>query len=128
MTFYTLINYFRKLLDFFGCNIQTCMGWNSHTEVFLRIFVSKIWKHKKGDKWNIDNDKNIQKLLRIRLLGFLLFRIPGRCFCWRVVFGKMSGLQPANVIKTKFLRSSFQRFCLFLGTAKLRNNSFLLIG
>ena len=40
-------------------------------------------------------------------------------------FKKTSALQPANAIKTKFLANSFQRF---LGTANLKNNSFLFTG
>ena len=31
----------------------------------------------KGDEWYIDDDKNILKLLEIRLLGFLLFGVQG---------------------------------------------------
>ena len=33
----------------------------------------------KGDEWSTDDDKNIQKLCQIKLLGFLIFHIPGGC-------------------------------------------------
>ena len=33
----------------------------------------------KADEWSTDDDKNIQKLCQIRLLGFLIFHIPGGC-------------------------------------------------
>ena len=41
---------------------------------------------------------------------------------------RVSALQPANAIKTKFLANEFQGFSCFLGTANLRNNSFLFTG
>ena len=56
-------------MSFFGCNIQTCAetvtGGVSRKKVLLRFENVKL------NKSYIDDDKNIQKLLRIRLLGFL---------------------------------------------------------
>ena len=33
-----------------------------------------------ADEWQIDNEKNIKKLLQSRLLDFLLFYIKGKIF------------------------------------------------
>ena len=72
--------------------------------------------------------------------NYMVFTIPHTRDCYEVLlnsweilvkelfFNKISALQPANAIKTKFFASSFQGFCLVLGTANLRNNSFLLTG
>ena len=73
---------------------------------------------------------------RFRLLCILLFHIQGAGMQVLLnpleilvkeffFFNKTSALQPANAIKTKFLANSFQRF---LGTANLKNNSFLFTG
>ena len=63
-------------------------------------------------------DKNIEKLLQIRLFDVLLFHMKGNIMQFlrnsfeRVVYNKMLDLQPENAIKTNSLASSFQRFCL----------------
>ena len=63
-------------------------------------------------------DKNIEKLLQIRLFDVLLFHMKGNIMQFlrnsfeRVVYNKMLDLQPENAIKTNSLPSSFQRFCL----------------
>ena len=64
---------------------------------------------------------------RVRLLGFLLFHIqragmqvllnPWEILVKELFFNKISTLQPANAIKTKFLTNSFQGLCLLF-----RNN------
>ena len=67
------------------------------------------------------NDKNIEKLLGIRLLVILLFYIKGydkKNLYERALFNKASGLRPANVKKANYVTTSFQG----------RNNSFLLTG
>ena len=61
------------------------------------------------------------KISRLRL-GFLMFPIqlagmqvflnPWDIFVQELFFSKISALQPANAIKTKFLANSFQGFCL----------------
>ena len=77
----------------------------------------------KGDEWYIDDDdKNILKLLEIRLLGFLLFGVQGvgiqvSISSWEILvkelfLNEISDLQSANQIKMQFLTSSFQAFCL----------------
>ena len=77
----------------------------------------------KGDEWYIDDDdKNILKLLEIRLLGFLLFGIQGvgiqvSISSWEILvkelfLNEISDLQSANQIKMQFLTSSFQAFYL----------------
>ena len=48
---------------------------------------------------------------------------PWEILLKELFFNKISSLQTANAIKMKFLQNSFQGF---LGTANLRNNSFLL--
>ena len=47
---------FRILVDFFGCNIQTCTNWNSHWKVFLEKRCS--WKISKVSK---EISKNFQR-------------------------------------------------------------------
>ena len=77
----------------------------------------------KGDEWYIDDDdKNILKLLEIRLLGFLLFGVQGvgiqvSISSWEILvkelfLNEISDLQSANQIKMQFLTSSFQAFYL----------------
>ena len=76
----------------------------------------------KGDEWYIDDDKNILKLLEIRLLGFLLFGVQGdgiqvSLSSWEILvkelfLNEISDLQSANQIKMQFLTSSFQAFYL----------------
>ena len=56
---------------FFLCNIP--LGNVSRKKMLLKF------ENIKGDESNIDDDKNIQKLCQIRLLGLLLFHIPGGC-------------------------------------------------
>ena len=58
---------------------------------------------------------NIQKILRIRLLGFFILNYVKhlRNTCDGVVFNKTSGLQPANTIKMQSLTGSFKGFILF---------------
>ena len=76
----------------------------------------------KGAEWYIDDDKNILKLLEIRLLGFLLFGVQGdgiqvSLSSWEILvkelfLNEISDLQSANQIKMQFLTSSFQAFYL----------------
>ena len=76
----------------------------------------------KGDEWYIDDDKNILKLLEIRLLCFLLFDVQGdgiqvSLSSWEILLkelflNEISDLQSANQIKMQFLTSSFQAFYL----------------
>ena len=78
------------------------------------------------------------KISRLRLLGFLLFHIHGagmevllnpmELLVKELFFNKILALKPANAIKTKFLQKVFNDFVCFLGTANLRNISFLFIG
>ena len=76
----------------------------------------------------------IIKISRLRLLGVLLFHIQGAGMQgllnhWEILmsfFNKVSALQPANAIKTKFPQTVFKNFACFLETAYLRNNSFCL--
>ena len=93
------------------------MSWSNHWEVFIekKVFL-------KGDEWYIDDDKNILKLLEIRLLGFLLFGVQGEGIqvslsSWEILvkelfLNEISDLQSANQIKMQFLTSRFQAFYL----------------
>ena len=70
----------------------------------------------------MSNVQMMIKISRLQLLGFLLFHIQGAgvqvlLSPWEILvtelfFNKISALQPANEIKTKFLGNSFQVFCL----------------
>ena len=44
----TLINYFRKLFEFFRGYLQTCICWNNHSKVFLEESCPKNVVSKKG--------------------------------------------------------------------------------
>ena len=50
------------------------MYYRNHWQVFLKIVAPEIWQEK-GNVGKIYNGKNIEKLLRSRLLEFLLFNI-----------------------------------------------------
>ena len=77
MAFSTLTNYFRKLCKFFRCYFQACISWNNHRKVFLEKSYSKNLIRKKEKNCKLIMRKNIQKLLRSRLLDYLLFHIKG---------------------------------------------------
>ena len=63
-----------------------------------------------------DDDNNVQKFLRVTIQHkrgwYANYAKYLKNTCDRVVFNKISGLQPANAIKMKSLTSSFKRFCL----------------
>ena len=81
------------------------------------------FENMKGNEQYIDDDKNFQKL---GLWGFLLFHVQGRGMRvlvnpWETCLSKISALESANAIKTKFLTNIFKDFACFLGAADLSN-------
>ena len=100
MTFYTLINYFRTLLIILGAFLRVAFRHKlkqSLVGVPRKMVLLKFENIKKVS--DTDGDKNIQKLLRIRLLYFLF------------------------TITRKVV---FKDFVHFLETANLRNISLLV--
>ena len=79
------------------------LGKKSRKKVHLRF------ENIKGDEWYIDDDKNIQKLLQIRLLDFLLSLITGYGI---QVLQNNKIYRPACKCNKKSLTNSFQAFCL----------------
>ena len=87
-----------------------------------RNLVLLKFENIKQDEWYIDDDKNIQKILQFRLRELLVFLIqasgmrilqnPLEMLVKQLLLNKFSGLQPSNAIKTEFLTSNFQGFCL----------------
>ena len=74
MTFYTLINYFRTLLIILGAFLRVAFRHKlkqSLVGVPRKMVLLKFENIKKVS--DTDGDKNIQKLLRIRLLYFAHF-------------------------------------------------------
>ena len=59
------LNHFRKLFEFFP------------QEGVPRTMLLQKRSKRKEEEWQINNEKNIEKHLRSRLLDFLLFDIKG---------------------------------------------------
>ena len=64
--------------NFLSFLVVTHMYWLKKTQegVSRKTLLQNLNK-KKGKEWKIDNEKNIEKPLRSRLLDFLLFHIKG---------------------------------------------------
>ena len=60
--FCTLINYFRKLFEFFRGYIRHVLAETTTGRCSLKKVDPKSLI-KKGEEWQIDNEKNIEKLL-----------------------------------------------------------------
>ena len=67
----------------------------------------------KGDEYYINHDKKVHtSVIRCFTIHTQRAGMPLGNTCERVFFSKISVLQPANAIKTKFRANGFQRFCL----------------
>ena len=113
MAFCTLINYFRKLFEFFRCYFRHVLAETTTGRCSLKRFDPKSLI-KKGEEWQIDNKKNIEKLLWSRLLDFLLFHIKGNHKNLSEILVKQLFLidfRCTIVIKANYLTITFQRIC-----------------
>ena len=101
--------------------IWTCINWNSHWQLFLEKNAPKILKHKV--RWVIY--RWWWKYAKASIIRFFTITHARGCMDvllnrWEILFkelffNKISALQPANAIKTKFLQNSFQGFCVIFG-------------
>ena len=89
------------------------------------------FKSIKKDEWHIYVDKNIQNLLRTRLLHLLLFHIKVDRMQvlqnpWEIIVKKLLLCSLHMQWKQSPSRIVFTDFAYFRGTVNLRNNFFLL--